>query len=197
VDVLSAAVTLFLVMDPIGNVPLFLSVLKPVPPARRLSVLVRELLFAYAVLVVFLLIGQALLRFLGLEREAVGIAGGIVLFLIALRMIFPGQGSFGEGPLEGEPFVVPLAIPLLVGPSALATLLLLRNAMPSSTTTLLLVVTLAWAVSALILLSSTSLYRLLGQRGLIAMERLMGMLLVMVAVQMLMNGFGAFLQRTR
>ena len=196
-DVLSAAVTLFLVMDPIGNVPLFLSVLKAVPPERRLPVLVRELLFAYAVLVVFLLIGQALLRFLGLEREAVGIAGGIVLFLIALRMIFPGQGSLTEGTLEGEPFVVPLAIPLLVGPSALATLLLLRNAMPSSTTTLLVVITLAWAVSALILLSSTSLYRVLGERGLIAMERLMGMLLVMVAVQMLMNGFGAFLQRTR
>ena len=125
VDVLSAIVTLFLVMDPLGNVPLFLSVLKSVPQERRQRVLVRELLFAYIVLVVFLLIGGALLRFLGLGPEAVRVAGGIVLFLIALRMIFPDHGSLTEGGPEGEPFVVPLAIPLVAGPSTLATLLLL------------------------------------------------------------------------
>jgi multiple antibiotic resistance protein len=197
VDVLSAAVTLFLVMDPLGNVPLFLSTLKAVPAERRRHVLLRELVFAYLVLVLFLLIGNSLLRFLGLEQEAVSIAGGIVLFLIALRMIFPGQGSLAGDALQGEPFMVPLAIPLIAGPSTLATLLLLQRTVPSSTMTLLLVVTIAWAVSGVILLSSTFLYRVLGDRGLMAMERLMGMLLVMVAVQMLMNGFGAFLQRTR
>lgn len=184
-------------MDPLGNVPLFLSALKAVPPARRRRVLVRELVFAYLVLVLFLLMGNSLLRFLGLDQEAVSIAGGIVLFLIALRMIFPGQGSIAGDPLQGEPFIVPLAIPLIAGPSTLATLLLLQRTVPSSTMTLLLVVTLAWAVSGVILLSSTFLYRVLGDRGLIAMERLMGMLLVMVAVQMLMNGVGPFLQRTR
>jgi multiple antibiotic resistance protein len=194
-DVLSAIVTLFLVMDPLGNVPLFLSVLKTVPPERRQRVLLRELAFAYLVLVGFLLIGNALLRFLGLQQEAVSIAGGIVLFLIALRMIFPGQGVLTEGAPEGEPFVVPLAIPLIAGPSTLATLLLLERAVPSSTMTLLLVVTVAWALGGVILLSSTFLYRVLGERGLIAMERLMGMLLVMVAVQMLMNGISTFLQR--
>ena len=184
-------------MDPLGNVPLFLSTLKAVPPARRRRVLLRELVFAYLVLVVFLLMGNSLLRFLGLDQEAVSIAGGIVLFLIALRMIFPGQGSIAGDSLQGEPFIVPLAIPLIAGPSTLATLLLLQRTVPSSTMTLLLVVSLAWAVSGLILLSSTFLYRVLGDRGLIAMERLMGMLLVMVAVQMLMNGVGPFLQRTR
>lgn len=194
-DVLSAIVTLFLVMDPLGNVPLFLSVLKTVPAARRQRVLLRELGFAYVVLVLFLLIGNALLKFLGLDQEAVSIAGGIVLFLIALRMIFPGQGSLTEGSLEGEPFIVPLAIPLVAGPSTLATLLLLDRTVPSSTPTLLFVVTVAWALGGVILLSSTFLYRILGQRGLIAMERLMGMLLVMVAVQMLMNGIAAFLER--
>lgn len=193
-DVLSAVVTLFLVMDPLGNVPLFLSVLKTVPPARRRRVLVREILIAYGVLVVFLLIGGWLLRFLGLEPEAVSIAGGIVLFLIALRMIFPGQGGPPGDTLEGEPFVVPLAIPLVAGPSALATLLLLQSAPGATLNTLMLAVTLAWGVSAAILLSSTSLYRLLGERGLIAMERLMGMLLVMVAVQMLLNGLRTSLQ---
>jgi multiple antibiotic resistance protein len=195
VDVLSAVVTLFLVMDPLGNVPLFLSVLKTVPGHRRQRVLLRELGIAYGVLVGFLLIGNALLQFLGLDPEAVSVAGGIVLFLIALRMIFPGQGSLTEGGPEGEPFVVPLAIPLIAGPSTLATLLLLERAVQGSTMTLLLVVTVAWGLGGVILLSSTFLYRALGQRGLIAMERLMGMLLVMVAVQMLMNGIAAFMQR--
>ena len=194
-DVLSAIVTLFLVMDPLGNVPLFLSVLKTVPSHRRQRVLLRELGIAYGVLVGFLLIGNALLQFLGLDPEAVSVAGGIVLFLIALRMIFPGQGSLTEGGPEGEPFVVPLAIPLIAGPSTLATLLLLERTVHGSTMTLLLVVTVAWALGGVILLSSTFLYRALGQRGLIAMERLMGMLLVMVSVQMLMNGIAAFMQR--
>jgi multiple antibiotic resistance protein len=193
-DVLSAVVTLFLVMDPLGNVPLFLSVLKTVSPARRRLVLAREILIAYGVLIVFLLIGGWLLRFLGLQPEAVAIAGGIVLFLIALRMIFPGQGAPSGDALEGEPFVVPLAIPLLAGPSALATLLLLQSTPGATLQTLMLAVTLAWGFSAVILLASTSLYRVLGERGLIAMERLMGMLLVMVAVQMLLNGLKRSLQ---
>ena len=186
--IMSAVVTLFLVMDPLGNVALFLSVLKCVTPERRRIVLRREMAVAYVILVVFLLVGDSLLQFLGLEPEAVAIAGGIVLFLIALRMVFPSQGPLSEGTLEGEPFVVPLAIPLLVGPSTLATLLLLQSTASLSAASLTVAVTIAWAISAAILLSSTFLYRVLGERGLIAMERLMGMLLVMVAVQMLVNG---------
>jgi multiple antibiotic resistance protein len=192
-DVLSAVITLFIVMDPLGNVPLFLSLLKTVPPQRRRLVLVREILIAYAVLVGFLLLGKSLLQLLGLQAEAVSIAGGIVLFLIALRMIFPGQGSLSGEALEGEPFVVPLAIPLVAGPSALATLLLLQSAPGATLPGLMVVVTVAWGFSAVILLSSTSLYRVLGERGLIAMERLMGMLLVMVAVQMLLNAIRTLL----
>ena len=189
---MSAVVTLFLVMDPLGNVPMFLSVLKTVAPERRRLVLLREIGFAFLVLLVFLYLGGSVLRFLGLQQEAVSIAGGIVLFLIALKMIFPGHDTTQATP-EGEPFIVPLAIPLIAGPSTLATLLLLEQATPSSSTQLLLAVTIAWILSGLILLSSTFLYRVLGERGLIAMERLMGMLLVMVAVQMLMNGLAAFL----
>jgi multiple antibiotic resistance protein len=195
-DLVSAVVTLFLVMDPIGNVPLFLSVLKTVPPERRRRVLLREIGFAYLVLLVFLLGGNAVLRFLGLEHEAVSVAGGIVLFLIALRMIFPGDGSLSGEPLDGEPFIVPLAIPLIAGPSTLATLLLLERADASFPGALVVAVTIAWAISGAILLSSTFLYRVLGRRGLIAMERLMGMLLVMVAVQMLMNGIRTFMGRS-
>lgn len=194
-DLLSAVVTLFLVMDPLGNVPLFLSILKTVSPERRRTVLLREIAFAYVVLVVFLLVGEYLLRFLGLERQAISIAGGIVLFLIALRMIFPGEKGLAGPSLEGEPFLVPLAIPLLAGPSTLATVLLLQSATPSWAGQLILALTIAWGLSGAILLSSTFLYRVLRERGLIALERLMGMLLVMVAVQMLLNGIKVFLRQ--
>lgn len=193
-DLFSAVVTLFLIMDPIGNIPLFLSILKTVPPERRRLVLVREIVFAYVVLLVFLLLGNYLLRFLGLEQETISIAGGIVLFLIALRMIFPAEASSGVD-VEGEPFLVPLAIPLIAGPSTLAALLLLQRTAPTQTVSLFLAVTIAWALSGTILLSSTFFYRVLRERGLIALERLMGMLLVMVAVQMLLNGIKAFLAR--
>jgi multiple antibiotic resistance protein len=158
-------------------------------------VLLREIGFAYGVLVTFLLVGEYLLRFLGLEQQAVSIAGGIVLFLISLRMIFPGEGGLAGPSLEGEPFIVPLAIPLVAGPSTLATLLLLQSATPSSMGHLILALTIAWGVTGAILLSSTFLYRVLGKRGLIAMERLMGMLLVMVAVQMLLNGVRVFMRQ--
>ena len=191
-DLFSAVVTLFLVMDPLGNIPVFLSVLRTVPVQRRRTVLLREIAIAYVVLLAFLLLGDYLLRFLGLDQEAVSIAGGIVLFLIALRMIFPGDSGRAGDPLEGEPFVVPLAIPLVAGPSTLATLLLLRRSAASGE--LLLALTIAWAVSGILLMSSTFLYRVLGERGLVAMERLMGMLLVMVSVQMLLNGARAFLE---
>lgn len=190
----SAILTLFLVMDPLGNIPPFLSVLKNVRPDRRRRVLLREILIAYLVLLVFLFLGRRVLVLLSLQQETISVAGGIVLFLIALRMIFPKEGGLLGETLEGEPFIVPLAIPLVAGPSALAVLLLLQQSETNVTWQLLLAVTIAWALSALILLSSTLLYRLLKERGLIAMERLMGMLLVMLAVQMFMNGVADFLK---
>jgi multiple antibiotic resistance protein len=195
-DISAAVVTLFLIMDPLGNIPPFLSILKTVPVERRRLVLVREIAFAYGVLLLFLFVGKYVLQFLHLEQATIGIAGGIVLFLIALRMVFPREGGvLGEDQLEGEPFVVPLAIPLLVGPSTLAALLLLQRTSPADTGSLLIAVTIAWALSGCILLAATFLYRVLRERGLMAMERLMGMLLVMVAVQMLMNGVEEFLNR--
>ena len=186
------AVTLLLIMDPLGNIPPFLSVLKHVEPERRRKVLVREILFAYLVLLVFLFLGKYLLRLLSLQEETISIAGGIVLFLIALRMVFPSDHSMVDTP-AGEPFLVPLAIPLIAGPSTLASLLLLQSS-PNSTFQLWGAVTLAWAVTAMILLSSTVFYRLLRERGLIAVERLMGMLLVMLAVQMFINGVAKFMK---
>jgi multiple antibiotic resistance protein len=194
-NVFSAVVTLFLVLDPLGNIPLFLSVLKTVSPERRRKVLVREIAIAYLVLLLILFLGSYALQFLHLDPEAISIAGGIVLFLIALRMIFPREASSAIDSLEGEPFVVPLAIPLFAGPSTLATILLLRQSSPSHAGLLLLAITIAWALSGSILLASTFFYRVLGESGLIAMARLMGMLLVTVAVQMLLNGLKSFLTR--
>ena len=191
----SAIVTLFLVMAPLGNLPAFVSVLKTVAPERRRVILLREIVIAYFVLLLFVFFGNYGLRFLHLDQEAIGIAGGIVLFLIALGMIFPGQARVLGNSSEGEPFVVPLAIPLFAGPSTLATILLLHQAFSSHIVSLLLAVTIAWALSAIILLVSPFLFRVLRERGLIAIERLMGMLLVMVAVEMLLNGLKSFLTR--
>jgi multiple antibiotic resistance protein len=190
---LSAIITLFLIMDPLGNVPLFLSVLRGVPAERRRAVLVREVLLAYVVLLVFLVAGGSITRYLHLQQESLSIAGGIVLFLIALRMIFPSEHGLIGDTIDGEPFLVPLAIPLFAGPSTLAALLLLRSTL--SLGGLFSAMTIAWAASAAILLASTFFYRLLRERGLMAMERLMGMLLVMVAVQMLMDGLKVVLAR--
>jgi multiple antibiotic resistance protein len=191
--IFSAVMTLLLVMDPLGNIPVFLSVLKDVSPERRRRVLLREVLVAYMVLLLFFFLGTYFLRLLSLQQETISVAGGIVLFLIALRMIFPPEKHVLSDAPEGEPFIVPLAIPLIAGPSTLAALLLLRSG-PERTLELLIALTIAWALSALILLSSNLLYRLLKDRGLVAVERLMGMLLVMVAVQMFMSGVARFLK---
>ena len=194
-DVFSAVVTLFLIMDPLGNIPLFLSALKPVRPERRRLVVLREIMFAYVLLLAFIFLGRYILDFLKLEQETISVSGGIVLFLIAIRMIFPSEKAAPDDSVESEPFVVPLAVPLFAGPSAFAALLLLQRSAPAATRELLLATTVAWALSGLILLSSTFFYRMLGERGLIAVERLMGMLLVMVAVQMFMTGLKTYLAR--
>ena len=185
------AITLLLIMDPLGNIPPFLSALKKVEDDRRRKVLVREILIAYVVLLAFLFAGKYVLRLLSLQEETISIAGGIVLFLIALRMVFPREDATRDA-LEGEPFIVPLAIPFIAGPSTLAALLLLQQSL--DTLQLFLALTLAWIATAVILLSSTVLYRLLKQRGLIAVERLMGMVLVMLAVQMFINGVAKFMK---
>ncbi len=194
-DLTFVVVTLFLIMDPLGNVPIFLSVLKDVSPERRRQILVREVLIAYVVLLAFLFLGRYILQVLHLDQETISIAGGIVLFLIALRMIFPSHGGFTADTPEGEPFIVPLAIPLIAGPSTLAMLMLMQRSEPGATWELWLALTIAWGLTAVILLAAPFFYRVLHQRGLIAMERLMGMVLVMISVQMLLNGIKDALTR--
>jgi len=195
-DFVSAATLLFLVMDPLGNVPIFLSVLDGVDPKRRTRIVVRELLLALAVLVAFLYFGRHLLGFLQLSPEAIRISGGIILFLIALKMVFPvSRSAHAPDDMAGEPLLVPLAIPLVAGPSTMAMVMLLATNDPSRMTDWLLALLAAWFLSSLILVSATGLKRLLGRRGLIAMERLMGMLLIAIAVQMLLEGISAYLKQ--
>ena len=185
----SAAILLFFVMDPIGNIPLFLAALRPVDPARRPRVVVREMVIAYALLVAFLFAGRPLLATLGISEPALTIAGGIVLFLIALKMVFPAaHGALGEQ-VEGEPFVVPLAVPYVAGPSALATVLLMTSRDPGRQTEWFLAISAAWLASAAILLMGAKLSQFLGDKGITAIERLMGMVLVASAVQMFLDGW--------
>lgn len=193
-DIVGAAALLFLIMDPIGNVPVFLSALRQLPAARRRWVMLRELLFALLVLLAFLFAGQFLLDLLQLEQESISIAGGIVLFIIALRMIFPLRPGGLAEEIDGEPYFVPLAVPLIAGPSTIAALLLLVRSSPERLTEWLLALLLAWLATAAILLLSSGFYRLFKPRGLMAMERLMGMLLVVMAVQMFLNGVRDFLR---
>jgi MarC family membrane protein len=193
-EIVSAAILLFLIMDPLGNIPVFLSLLKSLPPTRRRFVLAREMLIALAVLLLFLYSGQALLELLHLRQESVSIAGGIVLFLIGIRMIFPPQdGVFGDIP-EGEPFIVPMAIPCVAGPSTIAALMLLANNDPGRRLEWTLALVAAWLATAAILFAATALYRWLGERTLTALERLMGMLLVAISVQMFLDGVVKYLK---
>jgi multiple antibiotic resistance protein len=192
--ILSAAVLLFFVMDPLGNVPAFLTALKGVPVERHRRVIARELVIALAALVGFLFVGPTLLGVLKVSGTALTVAGGVVLLLIALRMVFPaGEQAGREESTAGEPFVVPLAIPYVAGPSALATVLLLTSSDPDRRPEWLVALFLSWLATGIILFLATPLSRLLGSRGLVAIERLMGMLLVVVAVEMILNGMKQYL----
>ncbi|GET20424.1 MarC family protein [Prolixibacter denitrificans] len=185
----SAAVLLFLLMDPIGNIPILLAVLKGIELKRQRTIIIRELLIALGILVFFIFTGRPMLNFMHLQKEAVTIAGGIILLIIGLRMIFPKpEGVMGQTP-GGEPFLVPIAIPMIAGPSVLSMLILMTQGSPANRVSLVLSLVIAWIMSFIILLVAPALIKVLKQRGLIALERFMGMILVMMAVQMLLDGF--------
>tara|TARA_B110000967_G_scaffold170425_1_gene180373 strand:- start:1366 stop:1953 length:588 start_codon:yes stop_codon:yes gene_type:complete len=185
---LSAIFLLFIIMDPIGNVPVFLSVLKNIPVERRRKIIVRELLIALCILLFFMFIGRFILQSLQIEESSLGIAGGIMLFLIAIKMIFPGINAMVVHDDIHEPLVVPLAVPLIAGPSAIATVILLMAQEPSRWPEWTLAVFAAWLLSGVILISSETLGRKLGVRAVLAIERLMGILLMLVSVDLILDG---------
>ena len=193
-DILSATILLLLILDPLGNIPIFLSYLEK--SKKRYRVLARELVLALIILYTFLFFGRQFLEALHLKQESVSISGAIILFVIALRMIFPTSKQYGDEEIEGDPLLVPLAIPLVAGPSILATLILLVSQHPDKLMDLSIALFIAWFISAIILFSATAMQNYLGKRGMIAIERLMGMVLIAVAVQMFLDGIKMFLSET-
>jgi MarC family membrane protein len=190
----SATVLLLLITDPFGNIPVFASALRHVAPARRAWVILRENLIAFAVLLAFMFVGEGFLKLLGLRETSLQMAGGVVMFLIALRMIFPAPSSQEPEPV-GEPLIVPLAIPSIAGPSALATVILLVSQAPERRLEWIAALTVTITVCAIVLLLAERIQRLLGERFVVAVERLMGLILVAVAVEMMIRAFQA-LQRS-
>jgi MarC family membrane protein len=183
---------LLLVIDPFGNVPVVMAALGTSKPARRRRIVLRECVIAYAILLAFMLGGRTFLEWLQLSEESLAIAGGIILFLIALRMVFRHpEGLFGDLP-GAEPFIVPLAVPSIAGPSALATVMLMVSRDPARLVQWIAALSAAMAVTTLVLLGAPHLTRVLGERGMVAAERLMGLVLTALAVQMLLNGMRAF-----
>jgi MarC family membrane protein len=191
----SAVVILLLVMDPVGNVPLFVSVLRDIEPARRNRIIMRECAIAFAVLLLFVVSGRFLLDLLGLSESSLNIAGGVILFLIALRMIFRGNEPIFGDQIQGEPFIVPLAIPSIAGPTAIATVIVLASGAPQRLPEWIVALTAAIAVTLALLLFAEKISKLVGERGLLAFERLMGLILTAVAVEMLLRGIEVFVHK--
>ena len=193
----SSTILLVLITDPLGNIPFFISALKHVRPERRRVVVLRECLVAFAALLVFLLAGRPILRLLHLSEDALRISGGVVLLLIAIRMIFPERGArLGEEDGEDrEPFIVPVAIPLIAGPSAMATVLLMSTPDPLQMLSLAGSLTVTIAITAVVFVSSTRIQKVLGDQAIMAMERLMGLVLTAIAVEMLLGGVASYIRR--
>ncbi|NKJ48789.1 hypothetical protein CIC12_19000 [Burkholderia sp. SG-MS1] len=192
---LSATVLLILITDPLGNIPLFISCLRGVAPERRTIVILREVAIAFAILLIFMVLGQGFLRMMSLSDQSLRIGGGIVLFLIALRMVFPHpDGPFGGDARGGEPLIVPLAIPALAGPSALATVMLLTSQAPGKMFEWIGALTVTMIVCAIVLMLAERIQILLGERTMAAFERLMGLVLVAISVEMMLGGIRSFVQ---
>jgi len=185
---LSAFILLLLVLDPFGSLPIFISILGGVKPERRTFVAVREVLIAFGVLVVFMVSGQGFLNLMRLSERSLEVAGGVILIIIAIRMIFGGEGAYGTDVGHREPFIFPLAVPLLAGPSAMATVLLLASRQPEHLLTWIGALTAALAISGVVLLAANHIRRALGSQMVAAIEKLMGLVLTAVAVEMILAG---------
>ncbi|HLB56182.1 MAG TPA: MarC family protein [Coxiellaceae bacterium] len=189
----TATFALILVMDPLGNIPLFLTILKNFDLKTQRKIIIRETFIAFIILTAFLFFGKYLIEGLKITTSALSISGAIILFLIAIRMIFPPETSEINPQEAEEPFIVPLAVPLTAGPAAIAFVMIFVTQNPQHISILFSAVVIASLVFLFIMLLARYLMRLLGKRGLIAVERLMGMILTAIAVQMFLTGMYAYL----
>jgi len=185
---LSALILLLLVLDPLGSLPIFIPIMGNVPKERRHRVALREVAIAFAVLLGFMFAGESFLRVMHLSERSLEVAGGVILLMVAIRMIFGAEGGVYGMPEGKEPLIFPLAVPLLAGPSAMATVLLLASRQPERVLTWVMALTVAMAISGLVLLACERIRRLLGDSVVAAVEKLMGLVLTAIAVEMILAG---------
>lgn len=192
-QLLSMALTFFLMIDSIGNIPLFASLLKNFDFKKQQRIILREMSIALGVIILFELVGDIILNFLNIKTPTIIVAGGVILFLIALKMIFPLHAEPIMELVDKEPFIVPLAIPLVAGPAILAAVMLYAD-QAKSHFSIISAIFIAWVPSTLILLGSSYLKKIIGKRGISALEHLMGLILILIAIQMLLKGVQLFLK---
>jgi multiple antibiotic resistance protein len=184
-SVFSVATSLFFILNALGNIPFFVGILGAYPAKRQRKIIAREMGFALLILIVFTYFGEQILHVLGIDRCVMGIAGGTILFLISLEMIFPKKNGLKTP--DREPFIFPLAIPAIAGPGAITAVMIYAQQAPNLMW-MLMPLSLAWLCTALVLLASSNIKIFLGQKGLKACERLGGMVICLIAVQMFTKG---------
>jgi len=187
----SLTLTLFLIMDPLGKVKQFLSILDGIPHRRQRLVIAREMIMALVAMMVFSLLGEYISAAFQVNKTTIFISAGIILFLTAIRILFPKEDHLPRVP-GNEPFLVPLAIPMIASPALLATIMLFSQAEPLMWP-MVYSILMAWGISSVLLIFSRPLRRILTQNGLLAIERLMGMVLVLIAVQRFLEGIVLFM----
>jgi multiple antibiotic resistance protein len=182
-----------MIMDPLGNISSFLTLLKDLPKQKRRKIIIREMLIALAAMLLFNFLGEYIFYVLDISETTVKLASGVILFLVAIKILFPSVDSLRANLPEGEPFITPLAIPLIAGPALLATIMLFAHLEPSQIT-MLAAIFISWLAAVIVLMFGSRLQRLLGENGLMAAERLMGMVLVMLAIQRFAEGIQQFVR---
>lgn len=188
INIISTAILLTFILDPFGNVPLLLTILKDIDRKKHRKIIVREMIFGLLILLFFLFAGQSFLNIFHLETVSVRIAGGLIFLIIALKLIFPSSKGSNLFATQGDPFVVPIAMPMVAGPSALATLMVMSKQYEDGIWKLSISLLIAWIITFIVFLLSPLFIRVLRRRGLLALEKLMGMLLLIMAVQMILDG---------
>lgn len=189
----SITVVLFLIMDPIGNVSSFLKLMQDIPPARQNWIILREMGIALLAMLLFNFIGEYIFQMLNIDEITVRLTSGLILFLFALKILFPSIDSPRLNLPKGEPFIIPLAIPLVAGPSLLATIMLYSH-METCEPLMLSAILLAWLASLIVLFCSPFLKKMMGNNGLMAAERLMAMILILIAIQRFFEGIEQFVK---
>ncbi len=195
-DIIGVAVSLYFMLDPIGNIPIVTGLIKDYTPKRQRLIIVRESLFALGLTVIFLFFGKHILLAMGVQQEAMSMTGGVILFLIGIKMSMTSAEVAGENLADKEPFVVPIAIPFIAGPGVLAMVMVMGSEVEALSASLA-ALALAWLGSTVTLLVGQLLMKFLGSRAMEAIQKLMGLALTAMAVQMFMSGFRTFMGMVR